>query len=277
MQIRPGHEVLTLSATGYFAAAALGIALIGAAALGGRSRRRDRLGSSQQRQPKVRTIGVDFPTRVVHGTTAKSAKAFVEGRDLPARERSRTLSEFGPDVIYTAEKTAPHQALMFGTHGGRVVLELVLQPGRGILDLASEMQRRPPIGNKVPLAFRGRPSITDDMITWINEARERRGIKPLPHKKASSFLDPTDAAFWGGEYAPLLASYTRDRGYAGMRFTDETVIVDRNAIIGARRMKKHEVEALKRTPRRMAPTNPGALFTKDFEGCVLKRQEKIDG
>lgn len=226
------------------------------------ARRRGQLGQPSVRT-RVRRIGRDFPREVIHGTTRASARAFIEGRDLPERDRQKTLSEFGSNVVYVAEKTAPHQAVMFGTQHGRTMIEMTLAEGREVLDLAPEIQRRPFIGEKGPLAFKGRPSFTDDMGRWLDEKRAARGLKPLPD--AVERVDPTSSRFSAQEYPTLLADYVRDRGYAGMRFTDETVLVDRSVIQRARKLTKAEIEALKRVERRMPADRFASLYTRDFE------------
>lgn len=236
--------------------------LLAPAAVAITSRRRSTLGQPSART-RVRRIGRDFPREVVHGTTNASARAFIEGRDLPERNRKRTLSEFGSGVVYVAEKTAPHQALMFGGGAGRAMIEMTLDEGREVLDLASEIQRRPFVGEKSPLAFKGRPSFTDDMARWLDEKRATRGLKPLTD--TLDRVDPTSPSFSTGEYPQLLAEYVRDRGYAGMRFTDETVLVDRSVIQKARRLKKAEIEKLRAVERRMPAQSAGSLYTRDFE------------
>lgn len=239
---------------------ALGLAIPGAVAVVA-SRRRRPLGQTNERT-RTRTIGRDYPREVIHGTTHASARAFIAGRDLPERERKRTLSEFGADVIYVAEKTAPWQAIMFGTQGGRTLIEMTLDDGRKLLDLAPEMQRRPFVGTG-PLTFKGRPSFTDDMGHWLDEKRAERGLKPLVN--ATGLVDPTSPRFSSSEYPHLLANYVRDRGYAGMRFTDETVLVDRRAIKSARRLRKPEIAALREVPRKLPAISTGSLYTRDFE------------
>lgn len=199
----------------------------------------------------VRTVGIDFDSEVYHGTTRKSAAAFAKGMDLHELERSRTLSEFG-DVIYTAEGRAPHQALMFSSgkseQGARTLVALRLKEGSQVLDLSVHMTRRPMVGaDKSVLEIKDRPTFTDDMATWLTERRASRGMKPLDLDTLSSATDPTHPNFDVKEYSSILASYAKDRGFAAMRLADETIIVDRSAIVGARKIDKKELTKLQHT------------------------------
>ena len=48
---------------------------------------------------KTRIIGRNFPDTLVHGTTQKSAKAFIAGQALSRSEVQRTMSEPRRDAI----------------------------------------------------------------------------------------------------------------------------------------------------------------------------------
>ncbi len=200
-------------------------------------------------QPVIRTVGLDYPPYVLHGTTRSSADAFLKGVDVPKHRRQRTMSEWGEDIIYVSEPTAPQAALMFGEHGGagfggRVLLEFELQPGAEILDMSHELVRRGSFG-RVPFEICLRPAITEDMKLWLNEARIRHGVPPLSKDRLGA-VDPESDEFSPYEYLPLLKDYAHDRGLAGIRVQDETILVDPEVIIGARQLTKREMRQIER-------------------------------
>ena len=225
-----------------------------------------RLSGHMVQKTVVRTVGKDFPGKVVHGTTRVALKAYKAGTE-PERKQ-KTLSEFGSGVIYVSEKKRPHQAIMFseggGTgHGGRTLAEFTLAPGTKVLDLMPEITRRPVLGHDVPLAFNGRPTFTDDMILWLNEARESRGVAPLPREEVVNFLDPTAPDFWGFEYPTLLVSYARNRGYGAIRLADETLILNRDVITSAKTVPAKERQKL-REVKAVYPRYREGLYTESF-------------
>lgn len=219
--------------------------------------------------PKVLTVGGGHSGKLVHGTTQKSAKHFIAGTDLPEGERSKTYSEWGDGVIYASDPEAPHQAVMFGSHrstgagGKRLLVEFKLRDGSKVLDLSDEVTRRPAValgGGKEIVDFKGRPSVTDDMISWLKEKRAREGhTREINYH---SYMDPTHPDFSPHEYLTLLKSYAKDRGYAAVRTHDETVIVDRSAIESARKIGKADEERLRQTPRARKPYAGGNLYSE---------------
>jgi hypothetical protein len=228
--------------------------------------------SPSEKKWTVSTVGENHHGRLLHGTTAKSAKAFTTGGDLPESERSKTISEWGPTVIYASDHDAPHQAMMFGHNrshgkgGQRMMLEFQLKKGAKILDAAHEMTRRPAmtLGNEDRIIkFKGRPSFTDDLMDWLNEQRVKNGHAPANRERLAESLDPSSKDFYPDDYLPYLARYAKDRGFAAIRLADETVIVDRNAIESARKLKPKEVEELKAKPRLRKPYPAGSLYTND--------------
>jgi len=212
-------------------------------------------------------VGQDYPDTVLHGTTRISANAFIQGKR--PEKTQKTLSEFGSDVIYVSELNVPHQALMFGTRGqggkgfgGRELIYLYLRPGARMLDVRDEMSRQALWLHRVPIKFKDRPSFTDDMGEWLNEKRESRGLEPL--SDAIQRVDPTHKRFSPSEYAPMLASYARDRNYDGIRFADETVILNPKIIKGAKRVPKKEFEQFRAAKRKYKPSKRGSLYTDEF-------------
>ena len=220
----------------------------------------------------TRTVGKDFPSEVYHGTISKSAKAFMENRDLPESERSRTLNEYGGNVIFASEKERPHQALMFGqgksAGGARSLVALKLKDGAKVLDLSHEMTRRPMVGSpdSPVMKIAGRPAFTDDMGRWLNETRAARGLNPLSEERIKGAVDPTAENFDIKEYVGLLPGYAKSRGYSAFRLADETVIVDRSSIVGARKVdakEKKELEAASENTRHERKNNH--LYTDDVK------------
>lgn len=230
-------------------------------------------GEEQEGRPHHLTVGENFPSEVLHGTTGKSAKAFLANTDLPDRERNRTLNEYGGDVIFTAEHDNPHQALMFssGRSGGgaRHLIALKLKPGSKVLNLASYMVRRPKIGSaSTPvLEIQKPPPFTSDMAKWLNEAREKKGLQPLSEEAVDRAVNPQNPNFDTETYAGLLPGYAKDRGFAAFRLTDETVIVDRTAVEGARKVSKKERETAEQTSAsKRHMRSHGGLYTHKVEG-----------
>ena len=218
-----------------------------------------------------RTICGDYPSRVLHGTTRVSARAFRSG--TPPSRVQRTINEWG-DALLASERDIPQQALMFGEHGGkgfggRVLLEFKLRCGQRVLDVSDEMHRTRSLGiprDAAPLRFRGRPSFTDDMGRWLLDKRAESGAegeRPMSLRRTTALVDPTDPEFSGSEYLPLLAHYAKDRGYAAVRLADEVAILDRNAIEDVRTVSKREREALKEQPKRCGRSS--GLFTEGFD------------
>lgn len=225
------------------------------------------------REQVTRRVGSTFPSEVVHGTTGRSAKAFLAGEDLPEHERSRTLNEFGGDVLFTSEPTAPHQALMFGkgkssSGGQRTLLSLKLKDGAEILDLGQYMVRRPKVGSEgtAVLDIQKRPPFTDDMADWLRESRAARNLPPLPVERVRQAVDPEHEGFDTELYAGLLPGYARDRGFAGFRTPDETVIVDRSVIQSARKVpatERRELEQRATDTKHLRTL--GGLYTTNVE------------
>ena len=160
---------------------------------------------------------------------------------------------------------------MFGLHGGkgfggRTIIEFELRSGATVADLADEVQRRGlDSEGGAQLLFCGRPSWTDDMAVWLNESRAAHGREPFSTAKAVGIVDPTHPDFFGHSYLPMLAHFMRDRGFAALRLTDETVILDQSVIVGARQLTRKEIEKLVATPRLAPAISHGSLFTRDCE------------
>lgn len=209
----------------------------------------------------VRTVGVDHPGSLLHGTTTKSARAFVTGVPLPESERSRTLSEFGQGVVYGSDPEAPHQASMFSQGKGRTMVKLQLRPGSKVLDISDEVARRPAVGGGT-LAFAGKPSYADDMGKWLQESRAGRGKALLPEDEVSATVDPSHPRFHGGYHASLLAGYARGRGYDAIRMHDETVVANPAAIHSAQQLRPQEIKAVHAQPRAGKPAAGAPLYSE---------------
>ena len=219
-----------------------------------------------------RVVCSDYPSRVLHGTTRASARAFKAGVE-PERVQ-KTINEWG-DQLLASERDMPQQALMFGEHGGRgfggrTLLEFKLRCGARVMDVSDEMHRTHSlgIGDRAPVNFRGRPSFTDDMGRWLHEKRVASGAETERARGltwATAVVDPTSSEFSGTEYLPMLAHYAKDRGYEAVRLADEVVLLDpKKTIEKVRVVPKRERDELKRQPPRCGRAF-GKLFVETFD------------
>lgn len=98
-----------------------------------------------------------------------------------------------------------------------------------------------------------------------DNCRLLQGQFVLNRDRTLRYVDPTHPGFLRGtgtEYPTMLANYLRDRGYQGFRLADETVVLDRGAIVGARKVSAAERQEIERRPRKHKRSSYGSLYSE---------------
>lgn len=238
-----------------------------------------------QKQPLVRTVGEDFGGDFYHGTQKKYRKHLTSPAQPPHTEKKRKftgnpmrdmfsggLNEFGAEM-FLAEPRQAVQATMFARGKNNGMFVISLKPGSKILDLSDECARRPVVtwgmgkADKILKFFR-RPAITDDFINWYlshvsDNYKERCEKAGLDWKqKIKSYFDPSSPDFSIElSWKPHLVKYAKEKGYDAIRFADETLLLNREALAKARPATFSEVKGALRNPRTYPAESRGGLYT----------------
>ncbi len=224
-------------------------------------------------QPKVRTVGEDFPEELLHGTKRSNLAALLDPRDESSKRATGNImldalappvqNEFKAELLLS-EKTRPQQANMWSQGRGNTLAVITLQRGAKVLDLADEATRTPVLtmgSEPQVLRFFERPRITDDMIVW-HQSRVSQGYKDRYsdwRDRVARGMDPNSKDFSVDTWRESLVPYAKARGYAAVRFADETLVTDRSVMVAVRPATAQERAAASISPSDLR----GGLFAKE--------------
>ena len=213
-------------------------------------------------------VGEGHDGLFVHGTSSKGAKAIVaNGPSLSSGSNEHGANEFGA-ALYLSEHDRGQQALHFSAGARDKLVEFTLAKGTRLLDVRGDMARtaRHSLdGGQGVLKFKKTPEWHEDFVEHsLGKVTDQyKKYAPDWENRVRGSLTIGGKDFDVNSYTSRLKTYVKDKGMAGVRFHDETVLFDASVVVKSRVMSTAEKRKVTARTAATAHERPkGSLFEK---------------